>query len=185
MTDLVVIKRITWVWYTDPTDWKLRKLVNLTNKSFNHGDHSTSFARLLCYWYCMEINSNFVHALLSHCHYKCRQMVLRLKSRVCLHAFTLRNKRALRVKLPYAGGLSGIRTHNLLTLVCLEVQALPLSHLLLLSTKNVIALVLALVVVISSLVPLPSWWYWGGIGIGTGRGIGTCTGTVLGAVLVL
>ena len=31
-----------------------------------------------------------------------------------------------------AGGLSGIRTRNLSTLVCLEVQALPLSHLLLL-----------------------------------------------------
>ena len=30
-----------------------------------------------------------------------------------------------------AGGLSGIRTHNLLTLACLEVQALPLSYLLL------------------------------------------------------
>ena len=30
------------------------------------------------------------------------------------------------------GGLSGIRTHDLLTLACLEVQALPLSNLLLL-----------------------------------------------------
>ena len=29
-----------------------------------------------------------------------------------------------------AGGLSGIRTHNLITLACLEVQALPLSYLL-------------------------------------------------------
>ena len=32
-----------------------------------------------------------------------------------------------------AGGLRGIRTHNLLSLACLEVQALPLSHLLLLA----------------------------------------------------
>ena len=32
-----------------------------------------------------------------------------------------------------AGGLSGFRTYNLLTLACLEVQALPLSHRLLLS----------------------------------------------------
>mgnify|MGYP001793048238 CR=1 FL=1 len=29
-----------------------------------------------------------------------------------------------------AGGLSGIRTHSLLMLACLEVQALPLSYLL-------------------------------------------------------
>ena len=32
-----------------------------------------------------------------------------------------------------AGGISRIRTHNLLTLACLEVQALPLSYLLLLT----------------------------------------------------
>ena len=35
-----------------------------------------------------------------------------------------------------AGGLSGIRTHNLLTLACLEVQALPLSYLLLLGIQE-------------------------------------------------
>ena len=75
----------------------------------------------------------------------------RLDLRDCLHAFTLRNKCPLRVRLPYAvfrqvgahlwhegsaGGLSGIRTHNLLTLACLEVQALPLSYHLLLDDRN-------------------------------------------------
>ena len=33
------------------------------------------------------------------------------------------------------GGLCRIRTHNLLTLACLEVQALPLSYLLLLTLQ--------------------------------------------------